>query len=334
MSPIVTANARAAGQPMPLRDNAGMHLLIPFAFSEDVACRAALATLQLPHLAELLKRMTPVGNLEGEASSWSPPHERVLAQAAGLGGADGHIPWAAWQASKAAPAPGAWAYISPASWQVASNHITMTHPDDLQLDAEQATTLINSMRPFFEEDGITLAMDTPTRWLASGEVFRGLASASLDRVAGRNIEAWMPKAAQAATLRRLQSEMQMLLYTHPLSDQRQQAGLPPVNSFWVSGAGELPANWQAKPDPAPLAPRRLAQAALQGDWQAWHQAWLDTDARECRQLLQLLDQGQPATLTLSGERHARTWQQRPRSWRQRVGGGWRQPSVASHLESL
>ncbi len=312
-----------------------MHLLIAFAFCDDPLCRAALDGLQLPHLTQLLRRMAPADTLAGEPTSWSPPHERALARALGLDDRDGHIPWAAWQAAQAGdPAGTACAWISPASWQVARDHIRMGDPEALQLTPEQANTLLHAMRPFFEEDGITLAQDSPTRWLARGEVFRSLASASLDRVAGRDIGPWMPPATQATTVRRLQNEMQMLLYTHPLADERQAHGLPAVNSFWVHGAGALPPGWRPPATEPPLSPRSLVRPALQGDWQGWRQAWQALDADECRQLLARLDQGQPVTLTLCGERAARSWQPvRPSLWG-RLSGGWRSPTLASQLEGL
>lgn len=312
-----------------------MHVLIAFAFSDDPGCRAALDGLPLPHLTQLLRHMAPVDSVQGDASSWSPPHERVLARALGLDDRDGHIPWAAWQATQAGEPPGtACAWITPASWQVARDHILMSDPQQLHLNAAQAGTLLEAMRPFFEEDGITLTLDTPARWLARGEVFRDLPSASLDRVAGRDIAAWMPAATQATTLRRLQSEMQMLLYTHPLTDARQQQGLPPVNSFWVSGAGALPEGWQPAAAEAPLTPRGLVQPALRGDWPAWRQAWQALDAQECRQLLQQTEQGHAATLTLCGERQARTWQPARQGWLAKLASSWRQPTLLSQLEAL
>jgi hypothetical protein len=67
-----------------------------------------------------------------------------------------------------------------------------------------------------------------------------LTPASLDRVVGRVIDGWMPRAGEAKALRRLQQEMQMLLYTHPVNEERARGGLLPVNSFWASGTGALP----------------------------------------------------------------------------------------------
>jgi hypothetical protein len=52
------------------------------------------------------------------------------------------------------------------------------------------------MQPYFVDDGITIHYVPalgPSRWLAEGEVFRSLPTASLDRVLGRNVDPWLPK---------------------------------------------------------------------------------------------------------------------------------------------
>ena len=107
-------------------------------------------------------------------------------------------------------------------------------------DEAASRAMFDAMRPYFEEDGIALTWEAPDRWLAQGEVFLDLPCASLDRVVGRLVDDWLPRRSATGTLQRLQQEMQMLLYTHPANAEREQAGLKPVNSFWVSGAGALP----------------------------------------------------------------------------------------------
>ena len=177
----------------------------------------------------------------------------------------------------------------------------------LDLQEDESRTLLAAMQPYLETNGITLHYREPTRWLAEGEVFRTLPSASLDRVVGRSIDAWMPRAPEARPLRRLQQEMQMLLYTHPINDQRVRDGLLPVNSFWVSGSGALPASHAPAPPPGLQIAHGLREPALLEDWPAWAAAWQQLDARECGQLLGALDQGQAVKLTLCGDRSARTW---------------------------
>jgi hypothetical protein len=296
-----------------------MHLLIPFAFCSSEGCASALPTLKLPHLAKLLSRLTPLPLDCGDEFSLSPPHERALARALGLPTADGLIPWAALQALQTQPADGAWGFITPCHWQVGTNHIAMSGLDLPDFPAHESQTLLAAMRPYFEEDGIALHFDCPTRWLAHGDLLEGLATASLDRVAGRNVESWIPRSASAAGLRRLQNEMQMLLYTHPVNDARAARGVPPVNSFWLSGTGSLPQPpVQPAIEPQPLVVTTLRDAALNEDWGAWVQAWHVLDATACAALLGALDQGSTGhQLTLCGERNAQTLNAQPRTFYQR-----------------
>ena len=310
-----------------------MHLLIPFANCNAPECQHALATLKLPNLDRLLRRLPLAHADSADETTLSPPHERAMATAYGIHvpnvTPDGQTPWGAWhavQAGYAAAPAAAWAVITPCHWTVQTRHITMTHPRALNLGDEESRALLAAMQPYFAEDGIALMYDTPTRWLAQGEVFAGLATASPYRVVGSHVDDWLPKAAAAKLLRRLQNEMQMLLYTHPLTDARAARGLPAVNSFWVSGTGALPPgyahriNIMASTSQAITVPNALRDAAIQGDWPAWAQAWQQIDSNECAALLQAIDTKAgmktgskgSATLTLCGERSAQTYEAWPK----------------------
>ena len=311
-----------------------MHLLIPFAFCRSEGCAAALRALKLPHLEKLLSRLTPLALDTGDEFSLSPPHERALARALNLPVVDGLIPWAALQAQAT---QGAWGFITPCHWQVGGQHIAMSGPDLPDFPAPESQALLAAMQPYFEEDGITLQFDQPSRWLACGSALEGLATASLDRVAGRHVERWMPDGARAAKLQRLQSEMQMLLYTHPVNEARTERGVPTVNSFWLSGTGAMPDSFEKVTlAPPPLTVTTLRDAAVNEDWPAWTQAWHQVDATQCVALLAALDQNMksphpnplPAgegeksrhaaiTLTLCGERNAQTYDARSQTYLKR-----------------
>jgi hypothetical protein len=285
------------------------HLLIPFASCGDPGCVDARRGLKLPALEALLARLKPAGADHGDDRTLSPPHERVLARQLGLQAADGCIPWAAWQVQQSGrDAKGdAWAWITPCHWHVGQDHISMSHPQHLALSGEESQVLLAAMQPYFEQDGIALEYDGPTLWLARGEVFRDFPSASLDRVVGHLIDRWLPRGDHARGVRRLQQEMQMLLYTHPISDERVAGGLMPVNSFWVSGTGALPAARVPQASPPLQVTRYLRDAAMLKDWHAWASCWHQIDEQKCGRLLAALDRGEHVALTLCGERNSRTF---------------------------
>lgn len=313
------------------------HLLIPLAASPAQGCQQALEGLELPQLDRLLARLSSTGLDAGAETDFAPPHERALARHHGLPAtSEGTTPWAAWHQHQQVSAPhaatSAWAFITPCHWQVGADHVTLGDPARLQLDEAASRALLAIVAPWFAEDGITLAYDQPTRWIAQGAVFDNLPTASLDRVIQRDVRAWMPDPARARLLHRLHSEMQMLLYTHPFNDARAAQGLPPVNAFWVHGAGALPQ--PPAPVPAPEMPTTLLDAALREDWHAWRQAWAALDAGPVARLAAHVAGGGAARLTLCGERGAQSWHTAPRSLGQRIQSLFRPQRFSSMREQL
>jgi hypothetical protein len=289
------------------------HLLIPFAGRGSPACQAALASLRLPILDRLLARLQMTHEDAQEDSTLSPPHERALAAALGLGAPDGCIPWAAWQALQLdlpqAATGQAWGLMTLCHWQVGIDDVALGDPQALPVSAEESDTLLDALRPFFAEDGITLHRGaTPGRWLAQGSLFDGLPSASIDRAVGHPISEWSPLTDAARPVRRLQNEMQMLLYTHPINDSRAQRGVPAINSFWLSGTGALPTSFAPPAGPPPIVDTRLRDAAIADDAAGWIAGWQALDAQVLPALLADCERGgADVRLSLCGDRVARTY---------------------------
>jgi hypothetical protein len=301
-----------------------MHLIVPFAAPLSDTGRQALQTLKLPRLEALLRGMAPLQHDEGDAFSFSPPHERALARALGLAGADGELPWGAWWAARDGVDTDdlAWGLLTPVHWEVGTDHIRLTDPAALALGDAESRTLFEAVQPLFESEGVALVYGAPQRWYAAHESLQELRTASPDRAVGRNIDAWLPQGPQARLMRRLQNEVQMLLYTHPLNEAREARGALPVNSFWLSGCGPHQPVHAAEP----VVDERLRAPALAEDWAAWAEAWQALDAE--------LAARPPQSLALCGERSAVHYGTAARSWWQRLQGTLRGVSATAVLESL
>jgi hypothetical protein len=310
------------------------HLLIAFAAGSTPAAREALRALRLPRLERLLQRLQPLAPEPVDELAPEAPHERALARLLGLDAGPGRTPWAAHALHHAgrSPGPDAWAWITPCHWKVGMDQVLMQDPAALDLHDEHARELFAALQTWFADDGIDLHFETPQRWLARGELFRDLVTTSLDRVSGRDVGAWMPESPQARTLHRLQSEMQMLLYTHPVNDARAAQGLPAVNSFWVSGAGALPEAVAAAA--APEVDLSLRDSALRQDWATWAQAWRQLDATRGAALLAAQERGAPVRLTLCGERAWQAFEAAPRGLFQRISGIFGTKPASMRLEQL
>jgi len=309
-----------------------MHLLIPFAAPLSEGGRQALRQLALPALAAGLAACaapTAADRDDADPLSFSPPHERALARLLGLAGGDGGLPWAACRAVRDGRQPGdlAWGLMTPAHWHLGSDHITMGDPDDLGLDAAQSQALLDAVQDLFVSEGIALVYGAPTRWYVAHESLAGLRTASLDRVIGRNVDPWLTAGPEARLWRRLQNELQMRLYEHPLNQAREARGALPVNSFWLSGCGPR----QTAQEPGDLVvDTRLRRPAVAEDWAVWSAAWRALDAGPVAAW-----RDQPgARLTLCGEQGALTLTSGSGTAWQRLLGRWRQPAPADLLETL
>jgi hypothetical protein len=318
-----------------------MQLLIPCAASNAQGCQSALAALKLPNLQKLLPLLVAQPPDTGDDLSWSPPHERALAKARGLPHQDGLIPWAAVEAQKYADlgaletASGAWAFVTLCHWQASTFEVSMRQIPMQGLTRDESDSLLSAMAPFFEQDGITLHPLEPGRWLARGEVFAHLRTASPDRVQGRNLETWMPGTTEAGSLIRLVSEMQMLLYTHRVNDAREARGALSANALWFSGAGVLADAHATHISAHGLQVNQsLKEPALIEDWSAWSGAWQTLDATHIRDLLAKHTSGEPVQLTLCGERHAQTWLTQPLGLLQRIKAKFASQPISNILSSL
>lgn len=301
--------------------------LVPFARAAAPETAALARGLALPHLTELLTRLQPAATWGTDEWSYTPPHERARAEAMGLAGNDGALPWAAldsgWQTQ-----PQAW--FHPVHFQVGMDQVSLQPAS--WLDEARSRALFEALAPLCREDGVELEFTSAHRWRARGERLRGLSCASLDRVAGRSVAAWQPRGPEAGWLRRLQSEAQMLFYTHPANDALEAAGLAPVNGFWADSPGAVTGSvTQAR---APVVHDDLRAAALQGDWTRWARAWEALDATVMADCLQALRRNEPVDLILCGERRAVRLAPRPRSWLDWTRRLRRPEHPASLLETL
>ena len=293
-----------------------MHLILPFAAPLAEAARAALPTLALPMLERLLAGWRVAQRDAGDDDSLSMPHERAWAAALGWRAAEGALPWATRHAALDGLDLGAstWGELTPVHWRIGSDGVHLVDPAALALSEPESRALLAAVLPLFAGEGYTLLWGAPLRWYAAHPSLQGLATASIERAIGRNIERWLPRDAAGKGLRRLQNEVQMLLHDHPLNHARESAGALPVNSFWLSGCGAR----QPELANAVQLDARLSGPALQGDWAAWCQAWQALDADTLPPLLAAAARGEPVRLTLCGERSSVTLAPQAQPWWRRM----------------
>jgi hypothetical protein len=241
-----------------------LHLLLPFALPAAADASTALYNIESPALDKLLARATLVERVVGEDFQRTLPHERWVARqfgtvASGTGAAD-EAPLAPYmlRADGGEPGTSTWACVQPVHVRIAHDHLVLIDPASLALTDAEASTLLDVARPLIEELGVRIEAPNPSRWYLASDAFGTLAGASPLRASGRNIEIWLPHEAHTGERSRawmkLQNEVQMAWFEHPVNESREARGLPSVNSIWFHAQGA------AQPVKSPFA-RVLSDAA-------------------------------------------------------------------------
>ena len=295
------------------------HWVIAYAAPEPEALRAAmnnaLDTLYLPNLQKLLSRIVCVSKSSTAPESVSAflmPHESAP------------------QILGAKPSLGKEAIMTPCHWQVGMNEVTLLKPQELALNEDESRQLLSAIQPYFEEDGLQVVYESPLVWRVTGDLLDGLPLASIDRVVGQNIKPWMPEHQRAKTLQRLQSEMQMLLYQHPVNDERSLKGRWTVNSFWLHRRLE-----QLYPDSADFGVALdLRETVEPFNAKLWQQAWQHLDTTLCTSLYQALDQNHEISLSLCSETTWRHYRPQAASWLNKLQRLIQPVSVSQELRAL
>lgn len=133
----------------------------------------------------------------------------------------------------------------PVHLQVNMEQLLLVPGDAIGIEQDDADPLIATLNRHFADDGLTFYAPHPQRWYVAMRQAAAVEHVPLAKVAGNDIHQHLPQGPDALRWHGWLNEIQMLLYTHPANDARDQRGQPLINSVWFWGGGELPhaCNW-------------------------------------------------------------------------------------------
>jgi hypothetical protein len=108
-----------------------------------------------------------------------------------------------------------------------------------RMSAAERHSLAPTLVDHLQSTGFELHDGADGEWLLRSEVPLQLQTVSPEYAAANPAEDILPRGRDAGSLRRLMTEMQMLLHEHPVNAQRQRRGLPALNAIWMYGEGIL-----------------------------------------------------------------------------------------------
>ena len=161
------------------------------------------------------------------------------------------------------PGDAYWLLAEPVSLLVGQLDVRLGAVVD-DLSADEAAALLATLNLHFAGDGLRFLAVTPARWLIAANSVQQLVTHPTADALGAPISPFLPDGPDAPRWRRWQSEMQMLLFAHPVASERERQGRAAVNGVWLSGGG-VRTGAQAAPHIASLCadsplPRDLARA--------------------------------------------------------------------------
>ena len=312
-----------------------LDILLPFSLPPTEISADLLRELKTPALAQLLSRAKS-GRQDSVRETFEGfhralPHEIWLARTFGVEGesspriAPGLMQSLGLQADE-----GTWFVLQPVHIHIARDHLVLTDPRQLPMSEEEARALYAVARDLFGEIGKTLLYGNTTSWFVRADEWSQLQTSTPDAAGGHNIDIWMPAGPGERDWRKIQNEVQMHWFNHPINAAREVQGVKPVNSIWLWGGSDAIVPSQAsytnafnfegwaKAFTAPhysradsaaaalaKAPQHglvyldmLLEPALSNDWGRWLDSMQDLEAKWFAPLLDEVKAGKLSGLTL------------------------------------
>jgi hypothetical protein len=154
--------------------------------------------------------------------------------------------------------PGHWFLLTPVHLHIARNHLVLTDYRQLALSEQDALLLFEKAKALCAEAGVEIVFGNATTWFLRADEWNDFETSTPDAACGHNIEIWSAKGSKELAWRKLQNEIQMEWFTHPLQQQREERGEKVINGLWLWSGTTLPTGFA----PSPVDGRGLGRGSL------------------------------------------------------------------------
>jgi hypothetical protein len=138
------------------------------------------------------------------------------------------------------PARDFWLHLQPMHFMASLDRLTavVLHGSTGVARAELAE-LGPTIAAHLRAAGMQLVTTSQDDWLVHSERALDVQTATPETAAATPLDQAMPHGRDAPALRRLMTELQMLLHEHPVNVERGRRGVPEINAVLFHGAGEI-----------------------------------------------------------------------------------------------
>lgn len=142
----------------------------------------------------------------------------------------------AWLESEGVAEHPLWLYAAPVNMMLGRDSFFLSEPAPLLLSNDESLAIIASLNEHFSADGYHFYFQNGV-WFLGLDADPKITTTDIKQVVNQDIAAYLPKGEGALVWATLQNEIQMLLFSHPVNEAREEQGEPVMNSLWCYGLG-------------------------------------------------------------------------------------------------
>lgn len=142
--------------------------------------------------------------------------------------------------------------MDPVYLQPDRDSAVMLAHEQLALTEKEAMELVDTINRHFSDEPWQLYMAAPHRWYLFSNTHTRIDTSPVYQALGQDVRPFLPRGEDEIYWRKISNEIQMLLHSHTVNQQRESQHQPPVNATWLWGGGVLP-EIKTKPLPDVLA---------------------------------------------------------------------------------
>lgn len=136
-----------------------------------------------------------------------------------------------------ATAPPACLRADPVYQQLDINEAILAHSSVLDVQMHESQEIIADLNRHFADDGVVFSCVAPKRWYCTFPRQMNVQTVPPGTATGRSVSLTMVQGVDAGVWRAWLSEIEMLLYSHPVNQLRASSGKSVINSLWLWGEG-------------------------------------------------------------------------------------------------
>lgn len=133
-----------------------------------------------------------------------------------------------------------WIRADPVHLRIEQNHIMLADSQAFKITMAEAKQFTEVLNQNYSKDELVFLPLRPDRWYVRTTDAPVMQTYSLNQVACKNINNFLPAGKESIAWHKAFNEIQMLLHEHPLNQAREARGELVINSVWFWGGGSIP----------------------------------------------------------------------------------------------